>query len=342
MQEQLIFLVSAPRSGSTLLERMLGAHSAIAGGPEPHLMPPLAHLGFFGRVDAAPYDPIITEEAARELVARLPAGEADLLDAYRAYTDHVYRLLLETQAPKSRLLDKTPAYALVLPFLARLYPHARYVVLTRTPLAILSSFANSFFDGDFDVATRHNPILERYVPAIARFLREQPAPLLHVRYEPLVENPRQEMQRIFDFLELDFEPDVIEYGSARRDGPGAASATGSQGLGDPLGVAKHDRPVTTSVAAWAEELASDEHKRSIALRSLERLEDADLETWGYDRGSIRDTLSKASPGGPVKRKPLNRYTLQRKLLVTLRRNIHQNAFGGVVKRVRRACDILLR
>ena len=34
---------------------------------------------------------------------------------------------------------------MVLPFLTRLYPRARYVVLTRHPLAVASSYANSFF-----------------------------------------------------------------------------------------------------------------------------------------------------------------------------------------------------
>jgi hypothetical protein len=38
----------------------------------------------------------------------------------------------------------------------------------------------------------------------------------------------------------------------------------------------------------------------------------------------------------------DRYRLQRKALVMLRRNIRQNAFGRVVTRVRMVCDVLLR
>src|SRR5207249_772151 len=106
MQERLIFLIGAPRSGTTLLARMMGAHSA-----------------------------------------------------------------------------------LVLPFLTKLYPKPHYVVLTRHPLAILSSWVESFFDGDYRVALDHNPLLARYVPALARMLREQPVPSVHVRYEELVRDP---------------------------------------------------------------------------------------------------------------------------------------------------------
>jgi hypothetical protein len=337
VEDRLIFLVSAPRSGSTLLERMLGAHSQIVGGPEPHLITPLAHLGYYERVDAAPYDPVITQRGLRELVERLPGGEGDWLDACRALTDHLYGRWLEAARAGSRLLDKTPAYALVLPFLVKLYPRASYVVLTRTPLAVLSSVVSSFFDGDYETAARHSQVLERYVPAIARFLREAQVPLLHVRYEPLVREPQPELERLLGFLGLDFEPQVIEYGSAA-----GADAPAPRGLGDPVGVSRHVRPVTSSIDRWAEELAGDERARAIALRSLDRLSDSDLETWGYPRAGILDALTKASPGAAVGRRRLSRYALERALLVRLRRNIHHNALGRLVRRVREVCDVLLR
>ena len=86
----------------------------------------------------APYDPINVEQAIREFVAELPRGEAGYLDALRAYTDSLYAQMMATAPPGKRFfLDKTPAYALVLPFLTKLYPQARYVVLTRHPLAVL-------------------------------------------------------------------------------------------------------------------------------------------------------------------------------------------------------------
>ena len=56
MQDRLIFLIGSPRSGSTLTARMLGAHSAVFAPAETHLLTPLAHLGFYGSVEKAPYD----------------------------------------------------------------------------------------------------------------------------------------------------------------------------------------------------------------------------------------------------------------------------------------------
>src|SRR5215510_10276362 len=212
MQDRLIFLIGAPRSGTTLLARMLSAHSMIYGRAEPHLITPIAHLGYFGNVHKAPYDQNNVAQAIQELVADLPRGEADYLEALRAYTDTIYAKLLELAPGKRFFLDKTPAYALVLPFLTKLYPKAHYVVLTRHPLAIMSSYANSFFDGDWHGANEFNPIVNRYVPAIARLLRDPTENVLHVRYEQLVREPESELGRVFNFLDLKDEPGAVDYG----------------------------------------------------------------------------------------------------------------------------------
>ena len=189
MQDRLVFLIGSPRSGSTLLSRILGAHTAIFAPEEPHLITPLAHLGFYDSVESAPYDPIIARAAARALVPALPRGEADYLDALRAYSDAIYNGLAAQESDATLVLDKTPAYSLSLDFLSRLYPEARYLVLTRHPLAIWSSFVDSFFDGDDAAAHAHNPLLERYVPAIARFLRTARVRVHRVDYEDLVQDP---------------------------------------------------------------------------------------------------------------------------------------------------------
>ena len=337
MQDRLIFLIAPPRSGSTLLARMLGAHTAIHAPAEPHLITPLAHLGYFGRVDAAPYDPIITETGMREVVSALPGGEADYLEALRALSDRIYGGLIEASGHE-RLLDKTPAYVLVLDFLARLYPEARYIVLTRHPMAIWASYVESFFDGDHEVAHAHTPLLERYVPAMARFLRERPVSLHALRYEELVQDPARHMEAVCGYLGLPFEPAMVDYG---EHGGGNHEAT--RGLGDPMTVAKQSRPTTDSLARWAQDWAGQAGKVKQAREILARLPDEDLATWGFDRAELaRDLDAVPEVGRPGRTRALNRYSLERRLLVLLRRNIHHNALGSLVRKIRWACDVLLR
>ncbi len=333
MEDRLLFVIGAPRSGSTMLQRMLGAHSAIYSCPEPHIITPLAHLGYYHTVDKAPYDHLRGVDAIRQFVEQLPRKEADYLDACRAYTDTLYSRRLQ-QSGKRFFLDKTPAYALVLDFLARLYPRARYVVLTRHPAAIFCSFANSFFDGDYSAAVEFNPVLSRYVPPIARFIQSAPVPLVHVRYEDLVTHPSEEMGRVLDFLDLPFERGVVEYGS---------SAQKEKGLGDPVSVARHSRPMTKSVEKWVHELLSRPEKYECVRRQIDLLDPDELALWGFPYSEIYKPLEDF-PGEvrPPKKPRLDLFQVQRKILLRLRRNIHHNALGKAVQKIRFCCDVLLR
>ena len=340
MQDRLVFLIGSPRSGSTLLSRVLGAHPEIFAPEEPHLITPLAHLGYFESVERAPYDPIITRIAAREFVASLPNGESEYLDALRAYTDAVYDGLFRAKSGgASLLLDKTPAYALNLDFLTRLYPDARYIVLTRHPIAIWSSLVDSFFDGDDQVAHNHNPLLERYVPAIARFLRTATVPFHHIQYENLVQEPEENARNLCLFLGIEYKPEMVDYGS----NPEARGAS-TRGLGDPTTVAQETRPTTRSLSKWASAATGMPERVALDRRILSRLTDDDLTTWGYTRGQIDDELDQIDLNGKRPKRPrLTRYAVERKIVVGLRRRIQpDNALGQLIRRIRDFCDVLLR
>ena len=334
MEDKLLFIIGSPRSGSTMLQRMVGSHSRIFTHPEPHLMTPLAHLGYFNNIDKAPFDHINAAKAMREFVEGLPKGEQDYVDACRAYADTLYGRMLGT-SEATLFLDKTPAYALITDFIARIYPQARYITLTRHPLAILSSYANSFFEGDYEAAYRFNPILDRYVPAIAAFLRRDKVPQLHVRYEDVVGAPTDHLGSIFDFLGLEDEPEAANYGSFKHI---------KKSYGDPK-VDNNARPVTASVDKWATELAQDPDKLAFARGIISGLNPEDLATWGYPPETLFDALEEArsqSGGAQPPKETLNAYRIQRKILLRLRRNIHDNQLGKAVKAVRYYCNVLLR
>lgn len=335
MDPQVCFVIGPPRSGSTLLARMIGAHSQILGRPEPHLLTPLAHLGVYAKVDKAPYDAVLAAEAQREFVAALPRGEQDYLDACRAYCDTLYGRMLATRPDKTLFLDKTPAYGLILDFVARVYPTARYVVLTRHPLAVLSSYAESFFNGDYAAAQAYNPLLERYVPAIARFLRERPAPVYHVVYEQLVADPARVLAEIFAFLGVPDEPQAVEYGRAEPV---------VQGLGDPIGVKKHSRPSTESIDKWAVEIAASPERLRLARDVVARLDPADLALWGHPLDSLWAPLEAAGAAGATPpRKAFDRYRLERMLIVRLRAQVQRRPFlRRWLGTLRLGADVLLR
>lgn len=338
MSIQMLFVIGAPRSGTTMLERMLSSHSMIQGGPEPHLLTPLAHLGVWDKVDKAPYDHILAAESQKLFVDQLPNKEQDYWTACRAYCDILYGRYLEAKGNKPICLDKTPAYGLILPFIMKVFPDAKYVVLTRHPLAMFSSFANSFFDGDYQAAQNYNPIVNRYVPALAAFLRQTEVPFIHVRYEDLVKDPETWFEKICAHVGVPFEKEAIDYGE-RQEGQEQP-----KGLGDPIGVKQHSRPVTASVKKWVQELGSDPARLKLMQDVITRLDPRDLETLGYPIEKLWKPFEESAGNIPAPKKPkLDRYRLQRKMIMVLRARAQKGGvFRKLLLKARLTCDVLLR
>lgn len=334
----MLFIIGAPRSGTTMLEHIVSSHSMVQGGPEPHLLTPLAHLGVWDKVDKAPYDHVLAAESQKLFVQQLPRGEQDYWEACRTYCDVIYGRYLQAKGGKPICLDKTPAYALVLPFIAKVFPDAKYIVLTRHPLAMFSSFANSFFDGNYEAAHSYNPVVLRYVPALAKFLRQSEVPFIHVRYEDLVKDAETWFQRICEHAEIPYEPEAIEYGRNQDEDRGA-------GLGDPIGVKQHTRPTTGSVKKWAQELAADPAKLALMQSVISQLDPADLDTLGYPLEDLWKPLDEArgQSAAPQAKPRLDRYRIQRKLIMNLRSQARKSGpFRKSLQKLRLVTDVLLR
>ncbi len=242
MEQKLLFLIGSPRSGSTLLARMLGAHSAILAPAEPHLLTPLAHLGYYASVEQAPLRPDHhAQTATRELVRALPGGESDYLAALRAYSDAVYERLLEASG-RTLLLDKTPGLRAGARLPREALPEGALRRADAPPAGgLVAPTSSRSSTATTRRRTAHNPLLERYVPAIARFLRERPVPLLH---RPL----RGRWSRI-PTRELRGSCAASSASTSSRRwsstaSEGDAPATPPRGLGDPITVARETRPTT--------------------------------------------------------------------------------------------------
>ena len=166
-------------------------------------------------------------------------------------------------------------------------------------------------------------------------LREKPVDFEHVRYEDFVADPEKGFRSICTYLGLPFEASAIDYQN---------SGEKFEGLGDPTGVEQHGRPVTSSVGSWAAEIAAVPETLALVRQLVDGLDPADLETLGYPRDEILAQLDQTQGAGakPRKRSAPLRYSLQRKTLVRLRKNIHHNALGRILKKLRFALDVVLR
>jgi hypothetical protein len=272
-------------------------------------------------VERAPYDPFITHEAAQAFVRDLPPGERTTSTRLRA-CDILYGRMLDVG--RRIFLDKSPANALVLPFLTKL---TRGRASSLAPPGGDHRLRPLLLRRDFEVAQRHNPLLDRYVPAIARVPPRGSAPLARAARSSWKPSPRYAGSSISSA-----SPSAGNHRVRNR------RPAGEGGLGDPISVARHTRPVTESVDRWGGRAGRRSEK--LAFIRTDRAPRSATSPPGY-RGTIFDPLARATgrrPPGPR----LTRYALERKILVALRRNIHHNALGRILKRLRFALDVLLR
>src|ERR1044072_3474104 len=209
--ENLIFLISQPRAGSTMLQRMLGSHLAIHTVGEPWLMlHPLYALRSEGY--DAEYSAPTARQAVEEFLRTIPSGEDEYLEGVRRMCTHLYETSLATSA-KRYFLDKTPRYYLVIRELVRVFPEAHYIILFRNPLATLHSIIRTWIKDQWGwLYYYRNDLMEapRLVLEAARLAGER---AMVVHYEQLVQNPQNELRRICERLGEKFTGEMIEAGA---------------------------------------------------------------------------------------------------------------------------------
>jgi hypothetical protein len=188
-----IFVTGLPRSGTTLLEQALTAHSAMAGGAEIGALAVLAN-----EVGGA---------SCAALAGCIERGGAP--DAARLW----HRWLDERFGADARAVDKSVDTSRYLGLVAALLPDAPLVWITRDPLdRAWSCFRTNFLGGAIawsydleDIAAHFR--LEDHL--LARWRDMLGARLLVVSYEALVSHPETEIGRILSHCGLAAEPAVF-------------------------------------------------------------------------------------------------------------------------------------
>lgn len=192
-----IFLLSLPRSGSTLLQRLLARNKGIATCDEPWLLLPLLSAFDTERV-AANHDQTVLVRALEDLRDRLPTGQAGWDQAVRSFAHDVYG---QVAGEAEFFLDKTPRYSIYAEDILRIFPEARFIVLWRDPLAIIQSINDTWGGGRWSIH-RHSVDLFDAMAATIRAVQSHPDRILALRYENLLENPETAIEEIWSGLGL--------------------------------------------------------------------------------------------------------------------------------------------
>jgi hypothetical protein len=211
------FIVGSARSGTTLLRLMLNAHPLVAVPPESRFITEL--WGGSPEVEVEEFTKALaghTRFTAWELP--IEAVEAEIGDRarlpYADAIDAVYRAYAHARG-KVRWGDKTPRYVESIPFLADLFPDARFVHLVRDGRNVALSYADVPF-GPKTVAKAAELWSRRVLEGIGAGRALGPGRYVELRYEDLVEDIEGRTKELTEFLELPFDEGMLDYTERSR------------------------------------------------------------------------------------------------------------------------------
>ncbi len=197
-----IFIVSLPRSGSTLLEQMLGSHPDIEAIGElpyaPAILRSVMELATRGRPTTVP-----------QLTLSLSDADAATLGA-----DYLRRAAVHRQTERPFFIDKLPHNWSNLLFLKRILPQARFVDIRRNPMDCCFSNYTQLFSSahasSFDLAHIGQSYLD-YLRLMAHVDAIAPGLVHHIDYEAMVADPEPHLRAALAYLGLPWDPQVLEF-----------------------------------------------------------------------------------------------------------------------------------
>jgi len=220
-----LFLVGCPRSGTTLLQRMLDNHPQLAVANDSHFIP--RAIAPFGTGTVPPLTAELVERVLRyhrfprlgipEPVAREASARAG---TYGQFVSELYSEHARLHG-KELAGEKTPDYVRCLPLLHSLFPRARVVHIIRdgrdVALSTLEWAREGIGPGRFAL-WREQPVAVcalwwRWQVETGRRDGERLGPEIYreVRYEDLVARPEETLRSLSEFLELPFARDMVSF-----------------------------------------------------------------------------------------------------------------------------------
>lgn len=195
-----VFIVSLPRSGSTLVEQILDAHPAVTAiGEQPFAYNTVSYWhNTFGPTLPRLLGPEVLK-AAREFYIKAAQGAAGRTGAV--------------------IVDKSITNYVFLGFLRTILPGARFIHVVRHPLdTAISCLTTSFFAGNewtysLEEIGRH---VRRYEKLMLLWMSQWPDDILTVRYEDLVQRPEDLSKQIVAFCGLEWDPACLKFHESDR------------------------------------------------------------------------------------------------------------------------------
>src|SRR5690349_2236498 len=197
-----IFIVSIPRSGSTLVEQILASHPQVEGANEIKDLPQVIDAETRGRASAFP----------------LWVPDATAQDWQRLGQEYLARTARWRQA-RPRFTDKSLVTWYLVGAALAMLPAARVVVVRRDPVETCLACYRQLFTEQSGFTCDLDEMADYCIDflRLTRFwLEKYPDRVLDLEYESLVAEPETQIRRLLAFCELPFDSACLDFHKTSR------------------------------------------------------------------------------------------------------------------------------
>lgn len=277
----LIFIISQPRSGSTLLQSIVSNNESVNTASEPWLL--FHFLGYFNpHLIEAKYSSKLAYEGTKDFFEKVNFQE-NLKEEVRNFVSSIYQKTLGQREGVKYILDKTPRYYEIVDSIRDVFPTAKIIVLKRNPIAVLNSIIDTWKVRGINhlYPYRRDVLLAPFL--LQNFIKKSSGDpnVLVSSYENITDNPASESRRIYQWLGIEFREEHLDYSKNKK-------FRGK--YGDPVGIHQNSQPVKR-VEGWLSRL-EDTYWKDFFVGYSDYLGSDFLRDYGY--------LNSETKGEPTK------------------------------------------
>ena len=197
--KNIIFILGMPRSGTSLVEQIMTAHSSVFGAGE---LPQLSKIV---------KEKLMTDGAISEKkVSKLINDEFFTTQLRNDYYNYLDRF----DSNKDFITDKAPLNFRWIGLIKILFPNSKIIHCTRNPKDNCFSLYKNFFEGGLNFSYNQKELATYYklYLNLMNFWRDFfPESIYEVKYEKIIENPQQKIKEMLDFCGLPWEVDCLHF-----------------------------------------------------------------------------------------------------------------------------------
>lgn len=279
----LIFLISQPRSGSSMVQQLILSEDTIASTPEPWQM--------LNLISTYKHHDIISSYNHKYAVINFNRHLELLENGLDHFKLEIKKLALELYNRHSNgspyFLDKTPRYYHIIQELIEMFPRAKFIFLVRNPLSVFASILDYNFKGDIISFLKSEDRLDDLMIAPRNIIAaaEKHPGMLQINYESIINDTKKGIKSIFEYLQINTSGE-IHY--KLRDEFIESTAVDTKSL------KKHNKPVKDYLTGWKRSINTSQ-KKIAALGFLECLKSEFPNYFSYDLDQQISELERFKP-----------------------------------------------